>query len=136
MFFHQDATFQNLSIHRVGNKSQDEFYVLSDEPIDLSNDEILPSLLMQYFMKPFAKSNEVYRFFHPNDDLQLNEVFYFVSQFFEEKLAFHAMSEQLAKYLYEVSQHPKIKGGELYIVALDNIQMEGTDHRAVGIFKS
>ncbi|MFD2968498.1 nucleoid-associated protein [Sphingobacterium bambusae] len=136
MFFHQDATFEQLSIHRVGNKAQDEFYVLSDSPIDLSQDEVLPDLLMQYFMKPFSKANEVYRFYHPNDDLQLNEVYYFSKQFFDGKIAFHDMSQQLAKHLYEVSEHPKIKGGELYIVALKNVQMEGEDHDAIGIFKS
>ncbi|GHE31567.1 nucleoid-associated protein [Sphingobacterium griseoflavum] len=136
MFFHQDATFEQLSIHRVGNKTQDEFYILSDNPIDLSQDEVLPDLLMQYFMKPFGKANEVYRFYHPNDDLQLNEVYYFSKQFFAGKIAFHDMSQQLAKHLYEVSEHPKIKGGELYIVALKNVQMEGEDHDAIGIFKS
>lgn len=136
MFFHQDATFESLAIHRVGNKSQDEFYVLSDAPIDLSGDEVLPQLLMQYFMQPFSKAKEVYRFYHPNDDLQLNEVYYFVKQYFEEKIEFQYLSEQLAKHLYEVSDHPKIKAGEVYIVALDNVQMEGEDHKAIGIFKS
>ncbi|QBQ40999.1 nucleoid-associated protein [Sphingobacterium psychroaquaticum] len=136
MFFHQDATFESLSIHRVGNKAQDEFYVLSDNPVDLSEDEVLPDLLMQYFMKPFSKANEVYRFYHPNDDLQLNEVYYFVKQYFEDKMSFHDMSEQLAKHLYEVSDHPKIKAGEVYVVALKNVQMEGEDHRAIGFFKS
>lgn len=136
MFFHQDATFESLAIHRVGNKSQDEFYVLSDAPIDLSGDEVLPQLLMQYFMQPFSKAKEVYRFYHPNDDLQLNEVYYFVKQYFEDRIDFQYLSEQLAKHLYEVSDHPKIKAGEVYIVALDNVQMEGEDHKAIGIFKS
>ena len=136
MFFHQDATFEQLSIHRVGNKAQDEFYVLSDDPIDLSSDEILPDLLMQYFMKPFSKANEVYRFYHPNDDLQLNEVYYFAKQYFDQKIGFHDMSQQLAKHLYQVSEHPKIKAGELYVVALKNVQLEGEEHDAIGIFKS
>lgn len=136
MFFHQDATFEHLSIHRVGNKSQDEYMVLSEAPVDLSKDELLPDLLMQYFMKPFAKVNEVYRFFHPNDDLNLNEVYHFVHQYFEGQLPFHEMSEQLTRHLYEVSSHPKIKGGEVYVVALKDAQMEGDDHTAIGIFKS
>lgn len=46
------------------------------------------------------------------------------------------MSQQVAKHLYEVSEHPKIKAGEVYVVALDRIQMEGEEHRAIGIFKS
>lgn len=136
MFFHQDATFEQLSIHRVGNKAQDDFYVLSDTPIDMSQDEVLPDLLMQYFMKPFGKATEVYRFYHPNDDLQLNEIYYFAKQYFDGKIPFHDMSQQVAKHLYEVSEHPKIKAGELYVVALKNVQLEGEERDAIGIFKS
>jgi len=136
MFFHQDATFENLSIHRVGNKSQDEFYILSEQPISLENDEVLPNLLMQYFMSPFAKINEVHHFFHPNEDLELNELYHFATQYFEERIPFHEFSEQIAKHLYEVTTHPKIKAGELYVVALKNVQMEGEEHDAIGIFKS
>lgn len=136
MFFHQDATFVQLSIHRVGNKAQDEFYVLSEAPIDIAQDEVLPDLLMQYFLKPFSKVNEIYRLYHANDDLLLNEVYYFVNQYFEDKIAFHDMSEQITKHLYEVSEHPKIKAGEVYVVGLENVQLEGENHRAVGIFKS
>ncbi|WP_313418809.1 nucleoid-associated protein [Sphingobacterium multivorum] len=136
MFFHQDSSFEAFSIHRVGNKAQDEFYVLSDNPIDLSKNEVIPGLLMQYFMSPFSKVNEVYRFFHPNGELELNEVYYFAKQFFSGQLPFHEFSQQLAKFLYEVSSHPKIKGGEFYVVALKNVQLEGEEHDAIGIFKS
>lgn len=136
MFFHQDATFDNLSIHHVGNKSNDEFYILSDEPVNINSDEILPDLLMQYFMKPFSKVTEVYRLFHPSEELQLNEVYHFTKKFFEGNLSFHEYSQHIAKHLYEVSEHPKIKAGELYVVSLKNVQMEGMDHSAVGIFKS
>ncbi|MBP3942984.1 nucleoid-associated protein [Sphingobacteriaceae bacterium WQ 2009] len=136
MFFHQDASFEQLSIHRVGNKAQDEFYVLSEQPVPFADDEVLPGLLMQYFMSPFAKVNEVYRFMHPNEDLELNEVYHFTKKFFDGKMDFHSLSEQLAKHLYEVSSHPKIKGGELYVVHLKNVQMEGDSQEAIGIFKS
>lgn len=136
MFFHQDAIFDNLSIHHVGNKSNDEFYILSEQPIELQHDEILPDLLMQYFMKPFTKVTEVYRFFHPNEELQLNEVFHFTKKFFDRDITFHDYSQQIAKHLYEVSEHPKIKSGEVYVVALKNVQMEGEEHDAIGIFKS
>lgn len=136
MLFHQDAVFSNLSIHHVGNKSNDEFYILSKEPVAIHQDETLQSLLMQYFMKPFSKISEVYRFFHPNEVLELNEVYHFTKAFFAGETPFHLYSEQVAKYLYEVSDHPKIKAGELYVVAMNNVQLEGEDHQAVGIFKS
>ncbi len=136
MFFHQDASFLNLIIHHVGNKSQDEYFTLSEEEVDVKSDETLADLLMQYFMKPFAKANEVYRFYHPNDTLELNEVFYFSRQYFRGELPFLEFSKSIAKFLYEVTEHPKIKSGELYVVALDNVQLEGEEHKAIGIFKS
>ncbi len=136
MFFHQDANFLNLIIHHVGNKSQDEYFTLSEEEVDVKSDEVLADLLMQYFMKPCAKANEVYRFYHPNDTLDLNEVFYFSRQYFKAELGFLEFSKSIAKFLYEVTEHPKIKSGELYVVALDNVQLEGEEHKAIGIFKS
>ena len=42
-----NAHIENLSIHRVGNKSRNEAIFLSDKPYGL-NDEIVP-LLKEYF---------------------------------------------------------------------------------------
>ena len=136
MLFYQDAGFQHLIIHHVGNKNQDEYYTLSEKEVDLGTDETLEALLMQYFMKPFSKTNEVYRFFHPNETLELNEVYYFSRQYFQGQLSFTEFSKSVAKFLYEVTEHPKIKSGEVYVVALDQVQLEGEEHRAIGIFKS
>jgi len=136
MFYHQDAELEKLIIHRVGNKSQDEFYALSEGPIDISTDEVLPGLLKQYFLSPFAKVNEVYRLFHPNEDLQLNEVHYFTKQYFDGKMNFQDYSENIVKHLYEASTHPKIKSGEVYVVDVKNVQQEGEELHAIGIFKS
>jgi hypothetical protein len=130
-----EASQAELSIHRIGNKSADEFYVLSDESLVLV-DEQLKELLLQYFLSPYLKVNEIYRFFHPNDDLNLNEVYHFAEAIFEKGGNFHENSQQLAKYLYEVSSHPKIKSGELYVAYFENVQIEGETHDAIGIFKS
>ncbi|MBG6234821.1 hypothetical protein IWX76_001389 [Pedobacter sp. CAN_A7] len=130
-----EASLAELSIHRIGNKSADEFYVLSDESLVLA-DEQLKELLLQYFLSPYLKVNEIYRFFHPNDDLNLNEVYHFAEAIFEKGGNFHENSQQLAKYLYEVSSHPKIKSGELYVAYVENVQIEGETHDAIGIFKS
>jgi hypothetical protein len=130
-----EATLAELSIHRIGNKAQDEFYVLSDNSLQIQ-DELLKNLLLQYFLSPYAKVNEIYRFTHPNDDLNLNEVFHFATAIFENGESFHDNSQQLAKYLYEISSHPKIKSGELYVAFFENVQIEGELHDAIGIFKS
>ncbi len=130
-----EASLAELSIHRIGNKAQDEFYVLSEASLQIQ-DETLKNLLIQYFLSPYEKVNEIYRFFHPNEDLNLNEVYHFAEQIFKDGSTFHENSKQLAKYLYEVSGHPKIKAGELYIAYFENVQIEGDLHDAIGIFKS
>jgi 37-kD nucleoid-associated bacterial protein len=130
-----EAVLQKLSIHQSGNKLLDEKYKLSEQPLIL-NDDVLNKLLLQYFLSPFEKINEVYHCSHPSEDLNLNEVFHFAESIFNNPETFHENSCQLAKHLYDVSNHPKIKSGELYVALLSNLQIEGELHDAVGIFKS
>lgn len=129
-----EASLAQLSIHRVGNKLQDEFYVLSDNSLQIE-DELLSNLLMQYYLKPFEKVNEVYRFMH-SSDMNLNELFHFSTETFKEKGRFHEVSQQITKYLYDLTNHPKIKSGELYVAYFNNVQLEGELLDAIGIFKS
>lgn len=129
-----EASLAQLSIHRVGNKLQDEFYVLSDNSLQIE-DELLSNLLMQYYLKPFEKVNEVYRFMH-SSDMNLNELFHFSTETFKEKGRFHEVSQQITKYLYDLTNHPKIKSGELYVAYFNNVQLEGELLDVIGIFKS
>ena len=130
-----DASITQLSIHKVGNKQAEELLTLSDQPLPVA-DEQLGNLLMQYFIQPFEKTNEIYRLAHATNDLALNEVFHFASMIFNSPDRFHECSQQLAKQLYEVAGHPKIKSGELYICYFKQLQLEGEQPDAIGIFKS
>ncbi|PST84005.1 hypothetical protein C7T94_04510 [Pedobacter yulinensis] len=130
-----EAALAKLSIHRTGNRMLEEYYALSDEPLQL-HDETLSALLMQYFLKPFEKLNEVYHFQHSSGNLELNEVFHFAAAIFDQPDRFHENSQQLAKYLYDVANHPKIKSGELYVAYFTQVQIEGERADALGIFKS
>lgn len=130
-----EANLDQLSVHKAGNKSQDEYLTLSDAPLRL-HDDLLKNLLMTYFLKPFEKVNEVYRFTHPSGDLELNELYHFAKQCFEDQDRFHECSQQMTRQLYEVSTHPKIKAGEVYIAFFNDVQLEGELHDAIGIFKS
>ncbi len=129
-----EASLDTISVHHVGNQSQSEMYSLSDQPLVLK-DELINSLLKQYFLSPFEKVNEVYHLMH-SSDLSLNEIHYFASQIFDDKSKFHEVSEKIAKYLYNVANHPKIKSGELYVTYFRNVQIEGNLLDAIGIFKS
>ncbi len=129
-----EASLATVSVHHVGNQSQSEMYSLSDEPLVLQ-DELVNSLLKQYFLSPFEKVNEVYHLMH-SSDINLNEIYNFAQQIFEDKDKFHEVSQQIAKYLYSVANHPKIKAGELYIAYFNDVQIEGELLDAIGIFKS
>ena len=130
-----EASLSELSIHKVGNKLSDEPLILSEQSSKI-NDEVLGGLLMQYFIKPFEKQNEVFRFFHPAEDLNLNAVFHFAELIFETPSGFHAYAQQITKHLYDISNHPKIKSGELYLGYFTGLQIEGELLDAIGIFKS
>ena len=130
-----EASLEDLSVHRIGNKIQNEFYSLSDQPLQI-DDEMLRALLMQYFLSPFEKENEVYRFMHSSDDLNLNELFHFSSGIFSANSRFHELSGNITKHLFDITNHPKIKSGELYIARFKNLQLEGDLVDAIGIFKS
>ncbi len=130
-----ETSLDILSVHRLGNKALDEFYILSDQALSI-NDEVLKNLLIKYFLSSFEKTNEVYRFTHSSGDNNLNELFHFSSMIFSEKDSFHDLSGNITKYLYDISNHPKIKSGELYIGLFNNLQLEGELLNAIGIFKS
>jgi len=135
MITYFEGILTQLSIHYTGNKLQDELYRLSGKPLPIA-DETLGKLLMQYFLTPFEKVNEIYRLYHPSGNLGLNELFHFSTNIFTAADTFHDNSVQIAKHLYDVSGHPKIKSGELYVVYFDKVQIEGELHQAIGIFKS
>ncbi len=130
-----EASLSQISIHFTGNKIIDESYRLSDKPLEIT-DETLSMLLMQYFLSPFEKANEIYRLYHPSANLGLNEMYHFSTTIFNDINTFHENSEQIVKHLFDVSNHPKIKSGELYVVYFDKLQIEGELHPALGIFKS
>ena len=130
-----EAALQQISIHKVGNKQLDEPLTLSEQLLPME-DEVLAGLLMQYFLQPFEKINEIYRLNHPTGNLNLNEVYHFASMVFDAPAEFHKSSQQLARLLYDRASHPKIKSGELYAVHFANLQIEGELQEAIGIFKS
>lgn len=135
MVFSTEAVLQTLSIHKSGHKGADETYRLSEQPVKLE-DELLSKLLMQYFLDPFTKVNELFSFYHTSGDLNLNEMYHFAEAIFENVDSFHENSQQITKHLYDISTHPKIKSGEVYVAYFNKLQIEGENWDAVGIFKS
>lgn len=123
------AELFKIVVHKIGNKHEAEGVILSKSEFEVY-DESLQALLQAYFLKPF-KSEEFYSF--SNEDSKVREC---VSQIFNFPEEFYIQSANLAKYLYDVSDHPNIKTGELYIVWFKNCVVDDELVDAIGIFKS
>jgi len=129
-----NAQIESLSLHRVGNKSRNEAIFLSDEPYRL-NDEITP-LIKEFFLKPFREKEENYFQFAHEVDLEYNDMFKYVSEIFTNPENAHYFSKEITKNLFQQSNHPHIKNGEVYIAYLKNISIDNNVVDAIGIFKS
>lgn len=134
MIDYTNCNIEKVSVHKVGNKTNEEELHLSKAPLDIS-DIKLRELLIKYFLKPFITS-EFYNFTFSNGDFNLNPIFNFASTLFDVSETFHNSTVNIAKQLFEVSIHPNIKSGDLFVVKFSNIQVDEINTDAVGIFKS
>lgn len=128
-----DITFHFLAIHQVGNKFREENFKMSDDVI-VPKGDLLKSLLIKYFTSSF-RFNEFFHLHH-DTDLELNEVFNYVSKIFTDAIDFYPQSVNLARHLYEKSTHPKVNGGEFYIVFFRDCIVDDENVDAIGLFKS
>jgi hypothetical protein len=133
MFQFNDIAIEELIVHQIGSKSEDEGIKLSNSCIDL-NDDHLQVLLMQYFLSP-VKPGEMFHLSHP-ENLEQNEVYACVKQIFEDRESFIEQSVNLANHLYAQSGHPKIKTGEFYVAYFSNSFLDGETVDAIGLFKT
>lgn len=125
---------ESLSIHRVGNKSRNEAIFLSEQTYGL-NDEIVP-LLKEYFFKPFRDKEENYFQFAHDVHLDYHDMYNHATEIFNDPSSVHEVSKKITKHLFEQSNHPHIKNGEVYVTYLTNVSIDNNVVDAVGIFKS
>jgi len=128
----EQIEIQSIAVHFTGNKLNDEGIRFSKS--ELNVDDSIHDLLLTYFFSPF-KTEEYYNLYHESD-LNLNEVYSYVSEIFSDPESLLGVSVNLAKHLYEQSVHPKIKGGEFYTVYFRDCIVDGETMDAVGLFKS
>lgn len=129
-----NAHIDSLSLHRVGNKSRNEESFYSEAACPL-NDEITP-LLKEFFFKPFREKEENYYQFAHDVDLDYNDMYKYVSELFSNPSNAHEISKKITAHLYEQSNHPHIKNGEVYIAYITNATIDNNPCDIVGIFKS
>lgn len=125
-----DVQFDSISVHTVGNKFGEEGFTISDAPIDLEEEtkiNLLKSCLLRF------NSPRFYKFDNTN---VLNPAYDASKAILSNHEAFHHLSEQFAKHLYECSTHPKIKRGEIYVIQMTGVKLGFGIYEAIGVFKS
>lgn len=133
LFDFSEVSFERLIVHGVGNKKDDGQIYLSKQDVAL-NDEAVQDVLLSYFLRPF-KTEEFYCF-DTDIDLSDSPVHHAITNIFENPANFSHLSAIVAQHLFEVSVHPNIKQGELYVAYFHNVLIEDEIVDAVGIFKS
>lgn len=129
-----EATMVELYVHGVGNKVCGDGVSFSEHGVDIDNNEMLKGLLMNYFFAPI-KGDAYFNFCHATS-LDLNPVCKTVDLVFSGVLSLERASKAFARLLYDVSDHPNIKGGELFVALFKDIVCDGEVVDGLGIFKS
>ncbi|WP_044213512.1 nucleoid-associated protein [Flammeovirga sp. OC4] len=133
-----NVKLDNLVIHQVGNKTQEEPLHTSTTEVYLENYSPLYKSIQNYFLKPF-KQGEFFHFDCPEggSSFQDNEVLQCVSRIFDDPYnGLLANSKELASLLYNASTHPRIKGGDFFVAVLRDFVVDGDVVDAVGLFKA
>jgi hypothetical protein len=128
-----EAALTQLTVHYTGNKQNGQSLLLSKSkpaPDKGGRDKLCELLLNR-----FQNCHERYSFHH-SSSLEYNEVYNFVRTLFRDPGEFYPQSVRMASHLYEVSLHPKIKPGELYVTYFNGIQIEDRPVDAIGLFKA
>jgi hypothetical protein len=133
MIHYINIKLQQIAVHKVGNKINDEKVELSDELIDLDDDKLV-RLFLKYFLSSFS-GDEMARLHH-DFEIDLNEVYSLAKQIFAAPSELLQHSKNIAQHLHNCTVHPKIKDGELYVAYFTDIILDDVVTNAIGIFKS
>lgn len=126
------AQLERVIVHKVGNKTREEGYVLSEAEIDL--DDALSEILVRGYLKPLSKSSKIYDFYHESD-INLNAVNSYSTKIFNDQSLFVEESKHVAKHLYSVSTHPNVSEGELIMMLISNVFLDEKSGVGLAILK-
>jgi len=132
MFDKNLSRLENLAVHLIGNKSKEEELRLSASESGLDTPTM--NIIWHYLQSAF-KDPEFFRFNHPSG-LEFNGVHQVCKSLFAKEQEFLPASQKLAQLLFEVSDHPQVKSGELLVIYFSNLRFAQIEAPAVAVFKS
>ncbi|MEO1257689.1 MAG: nucleoid-associated protein [Bacteroidota bacterium] len=130
-----ECQVQHISAHLIGNKYNGEELVLSENPLAVEDPE-LSEILQHYFLSHFS-SPEYFSFKMTDEEGMENPLFNLTKELFNNgELDFHSESKKIAQLLFDNSEHPNIKSGELFVVLIRDVVLDDELTDAIGLFKS
>ena len=126
------AKVEGIALAKVGNPQRGETLKMSKSLCRFGEED--SAVLTFAFLKPF-KNLERYHFHH-HANIELNELFGYVDNVFQDREEFLNQARKTARLLFEKSQHPNIKSGDLCMAFIDGIQVDGETCDAISIVKS
>ncbi len=127
-----NSFISKATLQRVGNKLSQELNHVADSEIALVESE--EELLKKFFLKSIKSSLDLMKFTH-HINLDYNTVFGNTLKYFDNEISFIEYSNSVLHHLYEKSNHPQIKTGEIFIIHFKEIKFQEIIVDAIGIFK-
>ncbi len=109
-------------VHHVGRSNQKEGLKLSNDYLPELEDSLLRDL-KQYFFSSF-KEPLYYSFKAVDEELDRNIMYTWANEIFSDRTALRSISQEMAKYLYQKSNHPNIKSGHLFVSYFEDLVVE------------
>ena len=138
MYDFRQVEIEEAIIHGIGNRAREEELFLSQNGLAL--DEGQKAVLLSYYLNPF-KTDEYYQFVGEeaaDEETRFNgnRMYNYVRDLYKEPENFVEHSQEIAKFLFELTTHPKIATGELHVVRFSNLIIDEEVVNGVGFFKS
>ncbi len=127
-----NAYITKATLQRVGNKLSQELSYATQEEIVFSEEEDV--LLRAFFLRSIKSSLDLLKFSH-HVSLDYNTVYDSSKKYFDQEISFVEYSNHILNHLYEKSNHPQIKTGELFVIHFEGFQFQEITTDAIGIFK-
>jgi hypothetical protein len=122
------SELDRLAVHFVGNPSQEEPLTLSNNQLDIQTDD--HELVIRYMMHSFK--TEAMFHFNPS----ANAVYDACKKIFSGENDFVEASKEIATHLYDVTTHPKILSGDLFVARINKVNFHGEFCDAIVILKA
>ncbi len=132
MLKHTHTQMQEVSLQKIGSKMKEIPNIPAEGTLQLEIED--KEKLQPFFLSPFKAGLDLMKFTH-HIELSYNPLYNIINGFFQQEIDFLELSHQVLQHLYEKSNHPHIKTGELFVIHFTDVIFEDIHTDAIGIFK-